>query len=62
MVGLDGHSDYGAAFRQFAERHLADTVGAGTTVIVTGDARGNYRDRAPPPSPRSPGEPAASTG
>jgi uncharacterized protein with von Willebrand factor type A (vWA) domain len=44
VVGLDGHSDYGAAFRQFAERHLADTVGAGTTVVITGDARGNYRD------------------
>jgi uncharacterized protein len=43
VVGLDGHSDYGAVFHQFHERHLADAVGSATTLIVTGDARGNYR-------------------
>lgn len=44
VVGLDGHSDYGAAFRQFCVEHLDDAVGTATTVIITGDARGNYRD------------------
>lgn len=44
VVGLDGHSDYGAVFTTFLDRHLEDAVGSGTTVIVTGDARGNYRD------------------
>ncbi|MEQ1873472.1 MAG: VWA domain-containing protein [Ilumatobacteraceae bacterium] len=46
VVGLDGHSDYGAAFTQFHDQHLDDAIGAGTTLIVTGDARGNYRDSA----------------
>lgn len=44
VVGLDGHSDYGAVFTQFHDRHLEDAIGTGTTLIVTGDARGNYRD------------------
>ncbi len=44
VVGLDGHSDYGAVFSQFANVHLEDTVGSGTTVIISGDARSNYRD------------------
>jgi uncharacterized protein with von Willebrand factor type A (vWA) domain len=43
VVGLDGHSDYGAVFRQFAAEHL-DVVGRRTTLIVTGDARSNFRD------------------
>lgn len=43
VVGLDGHSDYGAVFRQFAAEHL-DAVGRRTTLIVTGDARTNFRD------------------
>lgn len=46
VVGLDGHSNYGAAFTQFHDEFLDDTVGTGTTVIVTGDARGNYREAA----------------
>ena len=46
MVGLDGHSDYGAVFTQFHDQHLEDAIGTGTTLIVTGDARGNYRDSA----------------
>lgn len=44
VVGLDGHSDYGAVFSQFASNHLEDAVGSGTTVIISGDARSNYRD------------------
>lgn len=44
VVGLDGHSDYGAVFSQFASDHLEDAVGSGTTVIISGDARSNYRD------------------
>jgi uncharacterized protein len=44
VVGLDGHSDYGQVFAQFERRYLAEAVTRRTTVIVTGDARGNYRD------------------
>lgn len=43
VVGLDGHSDYGAVFSQFTDEHL-HLVGNRTTVIVTGDARSNFRD------------------
>ena len=46
VVGLDGHSDYGAVFTQFHDQHLDDVIGTGTTLIVTGDARGNYRAAA----------------
>jgi uncharacterized protein len=44
IVGLDGHSDYGQVFGQFERRYLGDAVTHRTTVVVTGDARGNYRD------------------
>lgn len=44
VVGLDGHSDYGEVFRQFEREHLAQCVGPRTTVIVTGDARSNFRE------------------
>lgn len=44
VIGLDGHSDYGKVFANFARHHLDDAVGSATTVIITGDARGNYRD------------------
>lgn len=44
VVGLDGHSDYGAAFRQFQIEYLNDVVGPRTTVIVTGDGRSNFRE------------------
>lgn len=37
VVGLDGHSDCGAVFREFADRHLDDAVGARTTLFITGD-------------------------
>jgi uncharacterized protein with von Willebrand factor type A (vWA) domain len=45
VVWRDGHSDYGHAFRQFAE-DFAGAVTPRTTVIVAGDARNNYRDPA----------------
>src|SRR5205823_12797092 len=41
VVG-DGHSDYRAAFAQFLCDH-ATSIKPGTTVIVMGDARTNYR-------------------
>ncbi len=44
VVRLDGHSDYGQVFGQFERRYLAEAVTHRTTVILTGDARGNYRD------------------
>lgn len=44
VVGLDGHSDYGAVFRQFADEFLDAAVGRRTTIIVTGDGRSNFRD------------------
>ncbi len=43
VVWLDGHSDYGNAFGQFAERY-ADDLSPRSTVIVAGDARSNYHD------------------
>lgn len=42
VVWLDGHSDYGNSLEMFRDRYGAD-VTARTTVIVTGDARNNYR-------------------
>jgi uncharacterized protein with von Willebrand factor type A (vWA) domain len=43
VVWLDGHSDYGHALAQFWERYGEDLTPR-STVIVTGDARNNYRD------------------
>lgn len=43
LVRRDGHSDYGSALSIFASEY-ADAVTARSTVIVTGDARNNYRD------------------
>jgi len=43
VVFFDGHSDYGRAFGQFAGEYLG-RLGPRTTVIVTGDARSNYRE------------------
>ncbi len=42
VVRADGHSDYGRSFDEFVERYL-EAVTPRTTVIVTGDARSNYR-------------------
>jgi hypothetical protein len=43
LVRRDGHSDYGRSFREFRER-FGDAVTARTTIVVTGDARNNYRE------------------
>jgi uncharacterized protein with von Willebrand factor type A (vWA) domain len=42
VIAGDGHSDYAQALASFVDRHGAD-VDAGTTVLVTGDARTNLR-------------------
>jgi hypothetical protein len=42
LVRRDGHSDYGRSLREMTERYL-DTISPRTTVIITGDARNNYR-------------------
>ncbi len=44
VIGLDGHSDYGSVFARFRVTHLDEAIGPNTTLIITGDARGNYRD------------------
>ncbi len=41
VVWIDGHSDYGHAFRSFHERWGKD-VNARTSVLILGDARNNY--------------------
>jgi len=41
-VWLDGHSDYGNSMARFVERY-GHEVTPRTTVIITGDARNNYR-------------------
>jgi hypothetical protein len=43
IVGHDGHSDYGAVLRSFVERYDS-AITSQTTLIVTGDARNNYRE------------------
>jgi uncharacterized protein with von Willebrand factor type A (vWA) domain len=43
VVWLDGHSDYGHAFEQFVHRYGRELTPR-STVIVTGDARNNYRE------------------
>lgn len=42
VVWLDGHSDYGNSFEVFFERY-GSQITPRTTIIVTGDARNNYR-------------------
>ena len=42
VLGLDGHSNYGAVFHQFREQHLDAVVGDRTTLVIAGDARGNH--------------------
>lgn len=42
VVWLDGHSDYGNSFERFAERY-GRQITPRTTLIITGDARNNYR-------------------
>ena len=42
IVRRDGHSDYGRSFEEMVDRY-ADAVTPRTTLLVTGDARNNYR-------------------
>jgi uncharacterized protein len=42
VVMHDGHSDYGSSLEVFMERYGRD-VTPRSTVIITGDARNNYR-------------------
>lgn len=41
VIRWDGHSDYGRALGEFAERHR-DVVGPKSSVLILGDARNNY--------------------
>jgi hypothetical protein len=43
VVWADGHCNYGNVFASFEERYGADLDGR-STLLVTGDARNNYRD------------------
>lgn len=43
VIADDGHSDYGAVFEKFWEKH-GDGLDSRTTIIVTGDARSNHRE------------------
>jgi uncharacterized protein with von Willebrand factor type A (vWA) domain len=43
VVRSDGHSDYGRSFHDMWERY-ADAITPRTSVIITGDARNNYRN------------------
>lgn len=45
VVGIEGHSDYGAALEGFAEQ-WPDAVTSRTSLLILGDARTNYRDPA----------------
>jgi uncharacterized protein with von Willebrand factor type A (vWA) domain len=42
LVRRDGHSDYGRSFEEMVSNHL-DAVTPRTTLVITGDARNNYR-------------------
>ena len=42
LVRRDGHSDYGRSFEEMAEQYLT-AITPRTTLIITGDARNNYR-------------------
>ena len=44
VVWADGHSDYGNAFARFWSIYGHLALGGKATVIITGDARNNYRD------------------
>jgi uncharacterized protein with von Willebrand factor type A (vWA) domain len=43
VIADDGHSDYGAVFERFWERH-GHALDSRSTIIVTGDARSNHRE------------------
>ncbi|MDH3302389.1 MAG: VWA domain-containing protein [Acidimicrobiia bacterium] len=44
VIGADGHSDYGAVFKQWWDETGRTELRSSSTVIITGDARNNYRD------------------
>jgi uncharacterized protein len=46
VIGPDGHSDYGAVLRGFWDRYGRTGLTDRSTVIITGDARNNYRPEA----------------
>ena len=43
VIADDGHSDYGAVFERFWDRH-GHALDSRSTIIVTGDARSNHRE------------------
>ena len=47
VIADDGHSDYGAVLRQFRDEVVAPISGPAPTLLITGDARTNYRDACP---------------
>jgi hypothetical protein len=42
VIWMDGHSDYGNTFEKFLARY-GSQISSRTTIIITGDARNNYR-------------------
>ena len=44
VIAADGHSDYGNVFRRFWHLYGYADLDPRATVIITGDARNNYRD------------------
>lgn len=44
VIGLDGHSDYGAVLQQFWDDTGATALRSSSTVVICGDARANNRD------------------
>ena len=44
VIAADGHSDYGSVFRRFWHVYGHADLDPRATVIITGDARNNYRD------------------
>ena len=43
-VAADGHSDYGRVFARFWDRYGDASLDPRSTIIITGDARNNYRE------------------
>jgi uncharacterized protein with von Willebrand factor type A (vWA) domain len=43
VIGKDGHSDYGTVLESFWERYGRRDLTGRSTVVIVGDARGNYR-------------------
>ncbi|MDE0605176.1 MAG: VWA domain-containing protein [bacterium] len=47
VIADDGHSDYGAVLQQFHDEVVDSNRGSAPTLLITGDARTNYRDACP---------------